>query len=73
VAWLSRQDPNLVEARAVAERATQEILQSYDWPGNVRELQNAIERAVILCDGETFSSPSFCYDSGCMNTSNFAP
>jgi Nif-specific regulatory protein len=24
-----------------------------DWPGNVRELQNAIERAVILCPGET--------------------
>jgi transcriptional regulator with GAF, ATPase, and Fis domain len=24
----------------------------YDWPGNVRELQNAVERAVTLCDGE---------------------
>jgi putative PEP-CTERM system response regulator len=30
-----------------------EELQSYPWPGNVRELQNCIERAVILCDGET--------------------
>jgi DNA-binding NtrC family response regulator len=28
-------------------------LNSYNWPGNVRELQNCIERAVILCDGET--------------------
>jgi DNA-binding NtrC family response regulator len=28
-------------------------LRTYAWPGNVRELQNCIERAVILCDGET--------------------
>src|SRR5687767_229737 len=28
-------------------------LQAYSWPGNVRELQNCIERAVILCDGDT--------------------
>ena len=27
-------------------------LESYDWPGNVRELKNAIERAVLLSQGE---------------------
>jgi PAS domain S-box-containing protein len=35
-------------------RQTLQLFQSYDWPGNVRELQNVIERAVILCDSESF-------------------
>lgn len=26
-------------------------LESYHWPGNLREMRNALERAVILCDG----------------------
>jgi DNA-binding NtrC family response regulator len=30
-----------------------DALRSYPWPGNVRELQNCIERAVILCEGDT--------------------
>ncbi|HSR51605.1 MAG TPA: sigma-54 dependent transcriptional regulator [Acidobacteriota bacterium] len=28
------------------------MLSEYDWPGNVRELKNAIERAMILQDGD---------------------
>jgi formate hydrogenlyase transcriptional activator len=36
------------------ETRTMQLLQAYDWPGNVRELQNVIERAVVLCDGDTF-------------------
>jgi len=28
-----------------------ELLCGYDWPGNVRELENAIERAVVLANG----------------------
>jgi two-component system response regulator AtoC len=30
---------------------TRRLLQNYDWPGNVRELKNALERAMILEDG----------------------
>jgi two-component system response regulator AtoC len=37
---------------AVSDRA-QEMLCGYGWPGNVRELRNVIERAVLLCKGQT--------------------
>src|SRR5262245_19105473 len=28
------------------------MLMSYHWPGNVRELENALERSVLVCDGQ---------------------
>jgi DNA-binding NtrC family response regulator len=40
-----------------------EKLRMYAWPGNVRELQNAIERAVLLCDGETIEPFHLTMDS----------
>ncbi len=30
-----------------------EALMAYHWPGNIRELANAMERAMLFCDGET--------------------
>ena len=35
-------------------KGTLEFLKAYDWPGNIRELQNIVERAVILCETDTF-------------------
>jgi Nif-specific regulatory protein len=29
-----------------------DALMAYSWPGNVRELENAIERAVVLAEGQ---------------------
>ena len=32
-------------------KEAEELLQNYDWPGNIRELRNAIERVMILAEG----------------------
>ena len=33
--------------------AAKQKLVSYRWPGNVRELDNVIQRAIVLCNGQT--------------------
>ncbi len=32
-------------------KEAEELLRNYDWPGNIRELRNAIERVMILAEG----------------------
>jgi transcriptional regulator with PAS, ATPase and Fis domain len=39
------------EIKGISKEAMNLLLEYY-WPGNVRELENAIERAVIMADGE---------------------
>jgi len=38
-----------------------EVLQRYSWPGNIRELQHAIERAIIMAEGENLDSRDFFF------------
>ena len=71
-----RGDDVIAIARAVLERISQQLakpdiqftdealatLLEYTWPGNVRELENAIERAVILCDSETIDRDLLAID-----------
>jgi two-component system response regulator HydG len=37
------------------DSAAAESLLEYPWPGNVRELSNCVERAVVLCRGQTIT------------------
>jgi formate hydrogenlyase transcriptional activator len=36
------------------DKRTANLLETYHWPGNIRELQSVVERAMILCDSDTF-------------------
>lgn len=43
------------------DRSAKEKLLSYHYPGNVRELQYAMERAVIMADGEALSASDILF------------
>jgi two-component system response regulator FlrC len=52
----------------------QQLLQAYPWPGNVRELENVVQRAVVLCTGQTITPAHLLFDemSSMMRTADVA-
>jgi DNA-binding NtrC family response regulator len=38
------------------------LLRAHSWPGNVRELENVIERAILLCGGESIVPDDLCLE-----------
>jgi DNA-binding NtrC family response regulator len=53
-------------AMTLSPRAIQAIT-TYQWPGNVRELEHAIERAVILTEGEEIDNEALDIDLALVN------
>jgi len=48
--------------RVSLDYSAKTAMQAYSWPGNVRELDNAIQRALILQQGNVISSADLCLD-----------
>ncbi|HEX6178419.1 MAG TPA: sigma-54 dependent transcriptional regulator [Thermoanaerobaculia bacterium] len=51
--------PSLVKSFAGKTRFTKEamsLLSAHPWPGNVRELRNAVDRALVVSEGETVTA-----------------
>ncbi|MCG8526257.1 MAG: sigma-54 dependent transcriptional regulator [Opitutales bacterium] len=55
--------------RRVSSKALKR-LQEYRWPGNIRELQHAVERAVIMSDGDILEPEDFFLSSSKASSGN---
>jgi two-component system response regulator AtoC len=50
--FLKRWSERLQKPVVTTDKEAMEKLLAYHWPGNVRELENAIERAIVLAEGD---------------------
>jgi DNA-binding NtrC family response regulator len=51
--FLKRKSANHAGPPLKISRRVMEAFNAHAWPGNVRELENAMERAITLCDSDT--------------------
>lgn len=71
--FISRYSAELNVSHKNIDAQVMDILKGYSWKGNVRELENVIERALILCEGDTITqqhlslAPSASPESMLMN------
>ncbi len=54
--FLSKHATEQAKSARRLSQAALDLLMQYHWPGNVRELENVIERALLVCDGNTILS-----------------
>ena len=52
---------NNKQVKRISDEAWEYIM-NYSWPGNVREVENAVERAVIMCQDEVIGKEHFPID-----------
>ncbi|NER60199.1 sigma-54-dependent Fis family transcriptional regulator [Pseudomonas sp. MAFF212428] len=55
-AFLARQSARIGRNDLQFAHDAEQAIRHYAWPGNVRELENAVERAVILCESPEISA-----------------
>ncbi|WLH11944.1 sigma-54 dependent transcriptional regulator [Pseudomonas hefeiensis] len=55
-AFLARQSARVNRTDLTFAPDAEQAIRHYAWPGNVRELENAVERAVILCESPEISA-----------------
>ncbi|MCY1418952.1 Transcriptional regulatory protein ZraR [compost metagenome] len=55
-AFLARQSARIGRNDLKFASDAEQAIRHYSWPGNVRELENAVERAVILCESPEISA-----------------
>ncbi|WP_430446736.1 MAG: sigma-54-dependent transcriptional regulator [Pseudomonas piscis] len=55
-AFLARQSARIGRTDLKFAADAEQAIRHYSWPGNVRELENAVERAVILCESPEISA-----------------
>src|SRR5580658_448631 len=53
--FIERYTANAGKRIRSVDKRTAQLLEDYHWPGNIRELQNVIQRAVIVCGGQTLA------------------
>lgn len=57
--FIKRYNAQLNKQVQGVDKRVMQLFMEYEWKGNVRELENAIERAMILCDADTLTLEHF--------------
>jgi DNA-binding NtrC family response regulator len=66
---LEKSSRQLNRSQLKFSRSALEAIRRYPWPGNIRELANTIERAAILCEGDTITPELLSIDHLISNRS----